>query len=258
MANPTCCKTGRSGITFVRDIQAAPLTVPGQTDSEARRTFFHLPPSFTHRKPFTWVIWLQRPGETVGPYLRRLSIPDQIDESEGNVILVAPQLSRRAGEALPGRFSTPGGLRTFLNEAAGVAEAELGISPGSLPPTAPVILVAHGESDAVAERIVAAGGRDMKIAGVLLLAPVLASPDGLAEWLSRTPDGGIGCLWTTGNEPGVARFKEALSRRHVGIQEDVPFGRHPGRAVLHRSASDTARTPLDGAGDAAPLLRFLR
>ncbi len=258
MANPTCCKTGRSGITFVRDIEAAPLAGPGQTDSELRRTFFHLPPSFTHRKPFTWVIWLQRPGDVVGPYLRRLSIPDQIDESEGNAILVAPQLSRRAGEALPGRFSTPGGLRDFLNEAAVVAEAELGIPPGSLPPTAPVILVAHGESDAVAERILAAEGREIKIAGVLLLAPVLASPDGLAEWLSRTPDGGIGCLWTTGNESGVARFKEALSLRHVEILEDIPFGRHPGHAVLRRSASDTARTPLDGAGDAAPLVRFLR
>ncbi len=139
-----------------------------------------------------------------------------------------------------------------------VAEAELGIPRGSLPPTAPVILVAHGESDAVAERIVASGGREMKIAGVLLLAPVLASPDGLAEWLSITPDGGIGCLWTTGNESGIARFKEALSRRHVEILEDIPFGRHPGRAVLHRSSSDAARTPLDGAGDSAPLLRFLR
>lgn len=254
--NPTCCKTGRSGITFVRDIQTAPLAGIDKAGGDARRTFFHLPPAFSHRQPMTWVVWLQRPGKTVGPYLRRLSIPDQVDRSGANVIMVAPQLSRKTGESAAGRFSAPTGFSDFLAEAAAVAETELGIPAGSLPTTAPVLLVAHGESDAVAGDIVS--GVHGSLAGLLLLAPLLESPDGLARWLAASPDAGIGCLWSDGGEAGVTRLKAALHRRGQAFLEEIPFGRRPGRVVINRSVSDPDRTPLDGAGDIAPLILFLR
>ncbi len=285
---PYCCKTGRSGLSFTKELRHAPFPFTGKEPdggsdflgpadadgtrwrtlpSGARlaergtyddpRVLFHVPPQFDQKRPFRFLVYLQAPGATVGPAMRALRVMEQVDESKANVILVAPQMAK-ADDPAPGKFAEAGAFREFLAETAAVLRKEMGLPEETSFDTAPVILAAHRGGDTAAAWVLARGGATERIAGVILLAPLLEKADLIIEWARGCHrQAFLICLAASSEEVRVRGLVAALRAQGVPVLDNSPATTRPGSFTFVPVSTDPGQVPLLGPPE-EPIYFFLR
>ncbi len=284
-----CCKTGRSGMTFLAPLRYAPfpfhgrdpdtgrdfLDPPVPADQNSYRTapsgrrypergyydeskvLFHLPPDFDPSRPVIFLVYLAPPGKKVAFKLRETRILDQVEDSKTNTVLVAPQLSLAEDDPSPGKFSQAGVFQSFLTEVGETLRREMSLKDQGSFERAPVILAAHRGGDKAAAWIMAAGGAPERISGVLLLAPDLEEPARLADWLAgRWPKTWFAAITAGAGPERLARLTDLLKAAAVPFTEAGPAEPRPGTAAVLRVETDPSAVPLLGPPE-QPIAFFL-
>jgi hypothetical protein len=154
-----------------------------------RRALLFMPKGFDPRRPALIVVYLHGNEAMLARDVRtRQQVPRQIAESGINAVLVAPQFALNALDSSAGRFWEPGEFNRFLAEAGerlaqlyGDERARIAFAG------APVVLVAYSGGYQPAAFILAVGGADERLRGVILLDALYGEVDKFADWLARRP-----------------------------------------------------------------------
>jgi len=207
------------------------------------RVLFHAAAGFDPAKPFRIVIFLHGHGSEIERTLvREIDLPGQIDRSGANAVLIAPQLALDAAESVPGKFVEPGRAAAFLDEAQGVLARMLGGDPAAWR-RATVIVAAYSGGYRTAAQILAHGGVDARIDGVLLLDAIYGDSGLFAGWLARNGHRAFfHAIHTRSSAEETALFKTRLMERGLSystrddgtapsgirlIEIDTPHGEVP-------------------------------
>jgi len=157
---------------------------PTYTDN---RVLASIPDQFNARKPLTIVIFLHGNESRLDRDVRdRQQIPLQLSQSGLNAVLLAPQFAVDAKDSSAGRFWEPGTFARFLDEAADrIAKWQGNASLKKSLRKAPVILVAYSGGYQPAASILAYGGAEQRIYGVILLDALYGQEEKFADWIAN-------------------------------------------------------------------------
>lgn len=182
------------------------------------RVLFHAARGFDPAKPFRLVLFLHGHGSEIEETVaRHLDLPGQVDRAGANVVLVAPQLALDAQESVPGKFVEPGRAAAFLDEAQAVLQATLGGDPAAWR-KAPVVIAAYSGGYRTAAHIVAKGGLDARIEGLVMLDAFFADAGVYAGWLARNHHRAfLYALYTRSSMEETTALKTQL------IERDIPY-----------------------------------
>ena len=160
-----------------------------QTYSD-RRSLVVVPPGFDPDPAKRPVIVLFLHGNLATlrrDVVRRQRVPEQVERSGLNAVLVAPQLACDALDSSPGRFYEPGFLDAYLREAARrLAERSRGRFTAEDAARWPVILVAYsGGYLAAAYALSEPSEASRRVRGVVLLDALFGEEARFAAWIGR-------------------------------------------------------------------------
>jgi len=189
-----------------------------------RRVLLYIPKGFDPRRPALMVVFLHGNEATLARDVRnRQAVPRQLAESGLNAVLVAPQFAVNALDSSAGRFWEPGVFRQFIAEAGerltqlhGDARARGAFA------AAPVVLAAYSGGYQPAAFILAVGGIDERMRGVILLDALYGELDKFADWLaSRPPAFFVSGFGKAARAENVA-LQRMLGERGVRFQTALP------------------------------------
>ena len=154
------------------------------------RSLLFIPRAFDPRAPAALVLFLHGNLATLSrDVVRRQHVPEQVEASKANVILVAPQLAVDALDSSAGRFWKQGFLDDYLRKAAeGLAALSDGRVGADEIDALPVIIVAYSGgylSTAFSLQYALAQSRS-RIAGVVLLDALFGEEPKFADWVIAT------------------------------------------------------------------------
>ena len=131
----------------------------------------HIPSGFDPKKPAVMLVFFHGHGATLARDVRdRQRLPDQISGAGTNAVLVAPQFAFDAADSSAGKFWEQDGFRRFLDEAA----QKLAVMYGDPRSTAafarmPIVLVSYSGGFGPTLSVLARGGADARIHGIVML-----------------------------------------------------------------------------------------
>lgn len=157
---------------------------PTYTD---RRVLLSIPPQFNARKPAIILVFLHGNESRLDRDVRdRQQVPLQLAQSGLNAVLVAPQFAVDAKDSSAGRFWESGIFAKFLDEATErIAKLHGNSALKKTLRKSPVVLIAYSGGYQPAASILAHGGSDQRIRGVILLDALYGQEEKFAEWLTR-------------------------------------------------------------------------
>lgn len=156
------------------------------------RVLIHLPPGFDAEKPFDILVFFHgHHTELQRTLVQELALLRQVNASERNLVLVAPQMALDAADSSPGKLYRPQGFANLLGEVSQVLREEEGEELADRFDQAPLLLAAYsGGFRAVAhtlERWVEQE-RNERLRGVILLDALYGELEKFDGWLR--PAGG--------------------------------------------------------------------
>ncbi len=222
------------------------------------RVLIHVPPGFDPAKPFRILLFFHGNGATLSDtVVRDQKIPDQVNASGRNVILIAPQLAVDAANSHPGKLIRPGGVRRLLAAALPRAAEALGVSPASLA-GGPVIVAAYSGGWWPAMESVTRGGLNGRVRALVLLDAFYGGEAAFADWAERTRrTGALVALYSKSSASGAETFLDKLETAGIAPQTALPAALPAGTVAVVRVDTPHLAVPLDGP-PAQPLAAILR
>ena len=180
------------------------------------RVLFHAAQGFDPARPFRLVLFLHGHGSEIeATVARHLDLPGQIDRAGANLVLIAPQLALNAQESVPGKFVEPGRAAAFFDEAQGVLQATFGGDPAAWR-RAPIVVAAFSGGYRTAAQIVAKGGLDARLEGLIMLDAFFADAGLYAGWLARNHHRAfLYALFTRSSLEETTSLKTQLIERNI-------------------------------------------
>lgn len=198
------------------------------------RVLVHVPPGFDARKPGVIVVFFHGHGATLARDVRdRQQLPRQITESGVNAVLVAPQLAYDAADSSAGKFWERGGLKRFLDEAAGRL-AQMSGDPVSEAVFArmPVVVVAYSGGFVSAAWSLHVGGVGNRVKGVVLLDALYGEMDKFTSWVMNNRSAFFVSAYTRYTKRRDDEFARVLEGRGVPIHRELRGPLQPGTVAF--------------------------
>lgn len=182
------------------------------------RVLLHIPSGFDINRPAVMVVFFHGHGANLTrDVLSRQGVPEQINLSGVNAVLVAPQFAVDAADSSPGRFWQPGGFARFVNEAS-TKLAGLNGNPAKARQFAnmPVIIVAYSGGYLPAAWSIRNGGLGRRLHGVVLLDGLYGELDSFAKWIKNSKSVFFVSAYTESTK------RHNLELAHILKEQDVP------------------------------------
>jgi hypothetical protein len=213
--------------TEITDFAAAPFPYSGTAHPLRESSIYaddhvllHIPAGFDPRKPAVMVVFFHGHGATLARDVRdRQKLPEQISAAGANAVLVAPQFAYDAADSSSGKFWEEDGFKRFLNEAAQKLSGMYG-DPHSTFTFAnmPIVLVSYSGGYGPALSVLARGGANARIKGIVMLDSLYAGVDQFADWIADHRSTFFVSSYTAGTARHNAELERALAER------SVPYG----------------------------------
>jgi hypothetical protein len=212
--------------TEITDFATAPFPYHGEhplRESEIYsddHVLLHIPAGFDPRRPAVMVVFFHGHGATLARDVRdRQKLPEQISAAGANAVLVAPQFAYDAADSSSGKFWEEDGFKRFLNEAAQKLSVMYG-DPHSTFTFAnmPIVLVSYSGGYGPALSVLARGGANARIKGIVMLDSLYAGIDQFADWIADHRSTFFISSYTAGTARHNADLERALDER------SVPYG----------------------------------
>jgi hypothetical protein len=157
-----------------------------QTYSD-RRALLYIPPAFDSQLPMLIIVYFHGNATMLErDVCTRDHVPQQLAATGLNAVLVAPQLAVDALDSSPGKFWEKGAFADFLHEAAThLAELYGNKSVRSSFDKVPVVIVAYSGGYLPAAWVLAVGGAEERVQGVVLLDGIYGEQEKFADWIGR-------------------------------------------------------------------------
>lgn len=198
-----------------------------------RSVLLAIPSRFDPGRPAAIVVFLHgNLARLERDVVRRQRVVAQLAASGLNAVLVAPQFALDALDSSAGHFWDAGGFARFLEEAA-VQLAGLTGRPASLFEALPVIVVAYSGGYNPAAAILARGGANDRIAGVILLDALYAEGETFADWIVRANGRSFFfSAYSPSSTPGNLALEADLRGRGIAFTEGLPSRIVPGTVAF--------------------------
>jgi hypothetical protein len=194
----------------------------------------HIPAGFDPNRPAVMVVFFHGHGATLARDVRdRQRLPDQISAAGLNAVLVAPQFAFDAADSSAGKFWEPDGFKRFLDEAAKKLAALYGDqrSSGAFA-NMPIVLVAYSGGFGPTLSVLARGGANPRIRGLVMLDSIYAGVDQFADWIADHRSTFFVSAYTAGTAHHNADLKHLLSERSVPYSSELRRGHLQGMVTF--------------------------
>lgn len=175
-----------------------------------------------------------------------MAVPEQIDRSGRQAVLIAPQLAVDAMDSSPGRLWQPGALARLLDDAAAACAARFGPDEPEALRAAPVVLAAFSGGYKALAMGLERGGVTERVAGIVLLDALFGAAEAMAAWAAAAPHAFLAALYTDDTRAGTMALAAALDRRGLAWSPGYPARLGPGGRHLVRSATPHMALPVEG------------
>ena len=204
-----------------------------QTYSDSR-ALLSLPRRFDARRPALIVMYFHGNGALLQRDVQnRQEVPRQLAESGLNAALVAPQFARDAADSSAGRFWEPNVFRQFLDEsAARLARLHGDARTRAVFERAPVVIVAYSGGYHPLAYVLAVGGANSRLRGVLLLDALYGDHDKYLDWIGSKPEAFFLSTYGPLVKPQNAEFQKQLTERGLAFTTQFPPHLVPGMNVF--------------------------
>jgi hypothetical protein len=151
------------------------------------RVLLHIPQGFDPNRPAVMVVFFHGHGATLERDVRdRQRLPEQISAAGLNAVLVAPQFAFDAADSSAGKFWDPDGFKHFLDETAKKLATLYGDQRSAAAfANMPIVLVAYSGGFGPTLSVLARGGAQERIRGLVLLDALYAGIDQFADWIAE-------------------------------------------------------------------------
>ena len=193
----------------------------------------HIPAGFDAKRPAVMVVFFHGHGATLARDVRdRQRLPEQMDGGT-NTVLVAPQFAYDAADSSAGKFWEPDGFKRFLDEAAQKLAALYG-DPRSQSAfaTMPIVLVSYSGGFGPTLSVLARGGANSRIRGLVMLDSIYSGVDQFADWIADHRSTFFVSSYTAGTARHNAELKHLLSDRSVPYSSELRRGHLQGMVTF--------------------------
>ena len=198
------------------------------------RVLLHIPQNFDPNRPAVMVVFFHGHGATLERDVRdRQRLPDQISAAGLNAVLVAPQFAFDAADSSAGKFWDPDGFKRFLDETA----KKLATLYGDQRSTAafanmPIVIVAYSGGFGPTLSVLARGGADARIRGLVLLDALYAGIDQFADWIADHRSTFFVSSYTPHTAHHNADLEHQLNERSVPYSSELRRNRLQGMVTF--------------------------
>jgi hypothetical protein len=216
--------------TEITDFATAPFPYSGTAHPLRESSIYsddhvllHIPAGFDPRKPAVMVVFFHGHGATLARDVRdRQKLPEQISAAGANAVLVAPQFAYDAADSSSGKFWEEDGFKRFLNEAAQKLSGMYG-DPHSAFTFAnmPIVLVSYSGGYGPALSVLARGGANARIKGIVMLDSLYSGVDQFADWIADHRSTFFISSYTAGTARHNAELERALEERSVPYASEL-------------------------------------
>ena len=199
----------------------------------------HIPSGFDINRPAVMVVFFHGHGANLTrDVLNRQAVPEQINLSGVNAVLVAPQFAVDAADSSPGRFWQPGAFARFVNEASAKL-ASINGNPAKAKQFAnmPVIIVAYSGGYLPAAWSIRNGGLGKRLHGVVLLDGLYGEIGDFAKWIKNSPSVFFVSAYTSSTRRQNLELANILKEENVPYSTDI--GGHLWRGHVALLATDS-------------------
>ena len=187
------------------------------------RVLLHIPQGFDPNRPAVMVVFFHGHGATLERDVRdRQRLPDQISAAGLNAVLVAPQFAFDAADSSAGKFWEPDGFKHFLDETAKKLAALYGDQRSSAAfANMPIVLVSYSGGFGPTLSVLARGGAQSRIRGLVLLDSLYAGIDQFADWIADNRSTFFVSSYTPHTAHHNADLEHALAERSVPYSSEL-------------------------------------
>ena len=184
------------------------------------RVLLHIPQGFDPNRPAVMVVFFHGHGATLERDVRdRQRLPEQISAAGLNAVLVAPQFAFDAADSSAGKFWDPDGFKRFLDETAKKLATLYGDQrSASAFANLPIVLVSYSGGFGPTLSVLARGGAQSRIRGLVLLDSLYAGIDQFADWIADNRS----TFFVSSYTPHTAHHNADLE--HALAERSVPYG----------------------------------
>ena len=204
------------------------------------RSLIHIPKGFNLNKPGVIVLFFHGHGATLQrDVLARQRVPMQVSRSGVNAILIAPQFAFDARDSSAGNFWKKGAARDFLQEASQkFAEIVGAKNAKSKFNSMPVLLVGYSGGYMPVVSILARGGIDKRIKGVILLDALYGGVKTIGSWIQRNRSTVFLSAYTKYTKRRNVKLQEILTENNIPYSTELDIELQEGAVVLLESEED--------------------
>lgn len=187
------------------------------------RVLLHIPAGFDPNRRAVMVVFFHGHGATLERDVRdRQRLPDQISAAGLNAVLVAPQFAFDAADSSSGKFWEPDGFRRFLDETAKKLAGLYGDQRSAAAfANMPIVIVAYSGGFGPTLSVLARGGAQPRIRGLVLLDALYAGIDQFAEWIADNRSAFFVSSYTPHTAHHNADLEHELSERAVPYSTEL-------------------------------------
>ena len=184
------------------------------------RVLLHIPQGFDPNRPAVMVVFFHGHGATLERDVRdRQRLPEQISAAGLNAVLVAPQFAFDAADSSAGKFWDPDGFKRFLDETARKLATLYGDQRSAAAfANMPIVLVSYSGGFGPTLSVLARGGAQSRIRGLVLLDSLYAGIDQFADWIANNRS----TFFVSSYTPHTAHHNADLE--HALAERSVPYG----------------------------------
>jgi hypothetical protein len=194
----------------------------------------HIPQGFDPSRPAVMVVFFHGHGATLARDVRdRQRLPDQISAAGLNAVLVAPQFAYDAADSSAGKFWEPDGFKRFLDEASKKLAALYGDQRSAAAfANMPIVLVSYSGGFGPTLSVLARGGAEQRIRGLVLLDSLYAGIDQFADWIAGHRSTFFVSSYTPHTAHHNADLEHALAERAVPYASSLRRDHLPGMVAF--------------------------
>jgi hypothetical protein len=222
------------------------------------RVLLHIPKGFDLARPSVMVVFFHGHGATLErDVAARQQLPAQINRSDMNAVLVAPQFAVDARDSSAGNLWRKDGMKRFLDEVADKLATVHGTA-GARKKFArmPVVIVGYSGGYLPTAATLENGGIEDRLKGVVLLDGLYGNVETFADWITRDKGAFFVSAYTSSTSRGNGALKSILSDRDIEVTDAIPR-RLTARSVAILPANEEHRNYVTRAWTDYPISDIL-
>jgi hypothetical protein len=183
----------------------------------------HIPAGFDPKRPAVMVVFFHGHGAILARDVRdRQQLPEQISAAGVNAVLVAPQFAFDAADSSAGKFWEPDGFKRFLGEAAQKLTMLYGDPHSATTFTnMPIVIVSYSGGFGPTLSVLAQGGANSRIRGLVMLDSLYAGIDQFANWIANNRSAFFVSSYTPHTAHHNADLERLLAERSVPYASEL-------------------------------------